>query len=121
LAFSTPLPYYLWTPDTDAQQVADSILCEAPWLDQNTKLPGVMPHECGHVIGKVTHVAEKDPHVSTEMMNAHASTPSEDHPNPTRISDFPILVNYELKDDATRLINAVNRFTTSRADLLEKW
>jgi hypothetical protein len=121
LAFSRSLPYRSFTPESDARQVADSILCDAECLDENTTLPGVMPHECGHILGRVGHVAEDDPHLSTEMMNAIQSKPSEDRPNRTRISDYPILVNYELKDDATRLINAVNRFTTSRKDLLEQW
>jgi hypothetical protein len=121
LAFSRPLPYDLFTPESDARQVADSILCVAQYLDENTPLPGVMPHECGHILGHVGHAAEKDPHVSTELMNAYQSKPTEDQPNRTRISDYPILVNYELTDDATRLINAVNRFTTSRKDLLEQW
>jgi hypothetical protein len=66
------------------------------------------------------------------MMTGEPFQPSEPSPS-KRISDFPILVKYHLREvdyifwgpglprPDSRAINAVNRFTTKRPDLLENW
>ncbi len=134
-AFSVPISFKIQTDGTQARQIADSIFCESQWLTDTTAAREVVvPHECGHVLGQVGHVSEADPHQSTEMMTGEPVNPFSGLPEPgKRISDFPILVKYRLNEFGdifgvsgapwpdSPAINPVNRFTTKRPDLLEKW
>ncbi len=97
-------------------------------MDLSDTNPFSFPHEAGHVLGDVFHVATNDPVLTAQMMRsgtsgANAETASK------RISDNPVLVRYEMLNPAqptagastTDRIIAVDRFRTRGAGLLQPW